>query len=376
LETSNPNAEQEASVAKTKYPYRVFLSYSHDNENEACQVRARLKSLGMEPMSDHLLAPGTAFSDEIKRYISYAHLFIPLVTQSSSTRPWVHQEVGFALAMGVPILPLAIESVPEGFVHQIQSIVVKKGLSDLNEKLVALVFDVAFAHTARAASATVACPNASVPTYQCAQSLRQRTQTLVDASRDIRLLGNTGSVRIKAAFGPFTLPNASPDMPIWDERERKNNRDLEVRELLRQEREEIELHAKASGCRMILAADPLKAKGHTPKSTAKRLRILCDFLTDARDGEVDVVFIPCAKMDSNLLIVGDWFVSEAIVPKHGDAYRLTTFTRHGSTVLRAAADYDRQFNGLLVAMGGQPGKTRGSAIKEVEKLIRQLESQS
>ncbi len=64
--------------AKIMKSYRVFVSYSHENKDEAEKVRKHLKNIGTTSMSDHNLAPGMSFTDEIKRYIAYSHLFIPI----------------------------------------------------------------------------------------------------------------------------------------------------------------------------------------------------------------------------------------------------------------------------------------------------------
>ncbi len=359
---------------RTKHPYRVFVSYSRENTAEAQQVRERLGRLGMVPVSDHLLAPGLAFSDEIKRHITFAHFFMPLVTESSSKRPWVHQEVGYALALGIPIIPLALEKVPEGFVNQIQSIVVKKDLRDLDQKMIAPIFDVAFGH----ASGAMANSQFAAPVFQCPQSLRQRTQMLADGSRDVRLLGKCGRVRLRAAFGPFTMPNVSASHPLWNKREGPSKkdgstkRDDDLRELLRLEREEMEIHARAEGCRMILADDPAKAKSHSPEGTAVRLLLLKNFLESMADDKVDVAFMPPDKMDSNVVILGDWFISEAIVPQVGNDYRLTAITRHGPTVLKRIEDFDRQFRERISGAGLREGASRGPAIDFLEKTIRNL----
>jgi len=366
--------DNQTNKISIKHPYRVFVSYSHENQNEAKIVCEHLKKIGVQAVSDHLLSPGMPFGDEIKRHITYAHIFIPLVTESSNQRPWVHQEVGYAIGMGVPILPLAIERVPEGLVHQIQSIVVKKDMSDLNEKLTPLILDVVFEHASRTTSGITIGPHAPAPSYQCTHTFPHRTQMLIDNARDIRLLGKTGKVRFKAPFGSFALPNEPATMPIWDAREDGRKHDDDLRELLRMEREELEIHARNAGCRLILADDPLKTKQHSPKSTATRLNILKDFLNSCKDDMVDIVFQSCQKMDSNIIILGDWFMAEAIVPLIGDVFRLTVFTRHGPSVLKRIRDFDREFDALQAASGWTAGKSRKPAIERLTSLINKLES--
>ena len=70
--------------AQAKYPYRVFVSYSHGDKEIAYRIRERIRAIGAIPMSDLNLDPGFYFYDEIKRHITYAHIFIPILTPSGS----------------------------------------------------------------------------------------------------------------------------------------------------------------------------------------------------------------------------------------------------------------------------------------------------
>jgi hypothetical protein len=47
-------------------PWRVFVSYSHDDTAKAEAVLKHLRSIDIEPMSDHVIPGGTRFSEEIE----------------------------------------------------------------------------------------------------------------------------------------------------------------------------------------------------------------------------------------------------------------------------------------------------------------------
>jgi hypothetical protein len=341
--------------------YRIFVSYSHDNQSEAEAVRRYLnESLNQKVMSDHSLAPGMPFTDEIKRYIAYSHLFIPVVTTESSTRPWVHQEVGYAMGLGIPVLPLAIGQIPEGMTHSIHAVTVAKDLNNLRTKLTADVIQHVVDRADEISSAT----------SQCAQNLLDRTKLIVQYARDVRYLGESGRVRIRSAFGSFTVPKEHATHPLWDIRDGEHLRCREERTQLRKEREVLEEHARSAGCSMIL--EPETVKSHRPEATALRLAILVDFLKSMDDDKVSIAFQGDGKIADSLIVIGDWFLAEAIVPLKGDSYRLTSFTRHGPTVIDRVAEFDCELDGLLKMADLQDKSSRCYAIEYLEALIAKL----
>ena len=85
-------------------PYRVFISYSHDDLPLVRTLTGILKSFA-EPMWDENFLYGHGFHDQIRMFIAHSHVFLPVITESSSRRGWVHQEIGYAMGMRVPIIP-------------------------------------------------------------------------------------------------------------------------------------------------------------------------------------------------------------------------------------------------------------------------------
>ncbi|MCL4878870.1 MAG: TIR domain-containing protein [Anaerolineae bacterium] len=93
----------------SEYPFRVFISYSHADIEIVRKMAALLEEMGLHPLWDRDIHPGTPFTDTIKELIARSHIFIPLITENSHHRPWVHQETGFATALNLPIVPIAID---------------------------------------------------------------------------------------------------------------------------------------------------------------------------------------------------------------------------------------------------------------------------
>jgi hypothetical protein len=346
-------------IDKVHYPYRVFISFSHGDEEIADKVRKHLTDIGARPMSDHNLDPGFYFTEEIKKYISYAHIFIPILTESGSSRPWVHQEIGYALGIGIPILPLAIGSLPDGLTHQIQAISLSKDLGNLADRVTANSLENVMERASEIGN----------PNYQCAEKLDDRTNLLIKYSKEIFNLKDAGKVRIKAAFSSFTIPKNHPNNPIWNIREGKYKATEDKRKLLLNERKVLEKHVQQKGCDLIL--EPFQTKRHDATLKKIRWEILIKFLESFDDEHIRIVFHP-GKIDSNLTMVGDFFFAEAVVPFYGASYQLTTFTKHGPTVLQRVNDFELEMEDLLERNGLKEVSSRQTAIDRLNKEIKLL----
>ncbi len=92
--------------------YRVFLSYSHQDLKLVTVIEAVLKRNGLSPMWDEHFLYGQGFHEQIKNFIAHAHVFLPILTPTASHRNWVHQEIGYAMALNVPVLPVTIGEIP------------------------------------------------------------------------------------------------------------------------------------------------------------------------------------------------------------------------------------------------------------------------
>lgn len=115
------------------YHFRIFLSYAHADREKVEPICALLHDMGLAPVWDKDIAGGKAFDDGIRRQIAQAHVFMPLLTSRSHDRPWVHQEIGYACGIGVPVVPVALGALPDGMLSGIQAICVKDDLSDLRQ---------------------------------------------------------------------------------------------------------------------------------------------------------------------------------------------------------------------------------------------------
>ncbi len=109
------------------HPLRVFLGYGHEDSALAADVERVLVELGHVPWRDTLILAGTDFTEAIQKKIATSHVFMPLLTDKAEERPWVHQEIGYALASHIPVLPVAVGTAPAQMLRTRQAIHVTQG---------------------------------------------------------------------------------------------------------------------------------------------------------------------------------------------------------------------------------------------------------
>ena len=348
----------------SRYTYRVFVSYSHDDAEQADIVREHLMRIGAQPMSDVNLPPGASFAQEIKRRISCAHVFIPLLTARSKKRPWVHQEIGYAMGMGVPVLPLALDELPKGMAEHIHAMSVLPDLSDLDHRLDRRQLDFVVRQS----------QDAGLARFETARRATHRTRALVEHSRDAYEAHGPARVRQSSAFSSFSLPRRGPKHRRWQRR--NPGADAESIRLLRDERRTMEDHARQGGCDLVL--DPyvmLRPPGPDHEgpvgldALAVRVEVLLEFLESMTDDMLRVV-IRRGEIEGSLVLVGDLFLAEAVAPYYGGGYRQTTFTWHAPTVLARAQEFDDDFQDHLDEADLSGRSSRQVAIDELNDLLR------
>ncbi|MEX2215133.1 MAG: toll/interleukin-1 receptor domain-containing protein [Phycisphaeraceae bacterium] len=340
------------------YPFRVFISYSHADSPLADRIRFHIAQLGASPMADVEFVPGVSFTDEIMDRIAHAHVFVPILTESASQRLWVHQEIGYAMGSRVPILPLAVGSLPEGLVEKLHALTLSPDLSDLETRFTSRRFDDVIRRGR----------NEVGPVYEAAGSADQRTDLLVRYSQGALRYGH-GRVKQMSAFTSFSIPDQRHTSTIWDDREGPTRHSEHVRRQLRQERQLLEQHARQKGCDLIIKPG-VRALNCGPKGTLTRLQLLREFLASMSD-ELCNVAIHHDPLHGNLTIVDDWFVADAVVPYGGVGYLKTMFTRHAPTVLDHVAEFDQLMKDLLAET---PLDGRSSRLVAIEQLDREIES--
>jgi hypothetical protein len=343
-------------------PFRVFISYSHADDQKFREVSAALERAGVKPWSDANLAAGTSFSEQIQTNISHSHLFVPILTEQSHARGWVHQEIGFAVAMKVPCVPICIGRVPEGMIALAHAVVVDEALSDLDAKLKAVPFG---ALVEDAAKKWVPCVAALEPEIRA----EMITQYADNAHKKV----GPGCVRVEGGLSSFSLPSETITHDSWKARYGDKPRSPFSLNLFRLERLALDRHAAVAGVRMIINSNLDLDSVYGTGATRTRLCLLTQSLESLRLPGDSVQIALAPELPPHLMLaVGDWFVAESFsaVPIRGVLH--TAFTAHASAVSKRITDFDQRLATLLKEQGISPAQSKAKALERLRARIRDL----
>jgi len=342
-----------AATAPQDRPFRVFISYSHEDVELARVIAQVLEENGMVALYDKTgLQVGTGFPQEIINFITHTHVFLPLLTKTSLKRRWVQQEIGYAVASHVPTAPVAINCEPGEFLYGIEAIRLKTlDAAELEKRL-----------TRKALETCVQKYPLGGALYECAATTDERAVLLAQYARAVTLMGGSGIVRQLGGLSSFHIPAETIDHPVWQLRYGKQHQQEYHRKVLREERLALTGHAKEKGCRIVIDLD-LEYQFYGGDARCTRLECLLKFLRSMPDRLCQVA-IANHSMRESITIVGDWFAAQSIYGKMGEGYRQTIFTRHAPTIAKMIEEFDRRFDQHL---GGVPGsRSRKNAIAEIE----------
>ena len=122
------------------YQPRVFVSYSHEDKEIAASLKLQLEYAGMKAFLAHEdIEPGEEWKQAILKELDSCDLLVPLITSSAASSPYVNQEIGFALARRVTILPFKIDTNPFGFVSEKQGMAPPKTWRRVTEGVVEVI---------------------------------------------------------------------------------------------------------------------------------------------------------------------------------------------------------------------------------------------
>jgi hypothetical protein len=316
----------------------------------------------LDPIWDRDLCAGVKFDDEIRREIARAHVFMPLITLNSRESHWVHQEIGYALGINVPVIPVALGSLPGEMLSAIQAIQIGSDLSGLRQglervKIEALVLSSAVQQDLE---------RLGITTY-VADFAQDRTRLLVEYGSKV---SGPAHVRQRAIFSSFSLPDAQPCDKVWDSIDLPPKRSEHFRNLLLNERRILETHAREYGCSLLLSpfvdVGPVGAGVHL-----SQLSELKRFLISMPEERILVAFVEGQFLGS-LTIVGDWFGAKSLPSRPGFEYRQTVFSHHGPTVFHWLCDFDREIEASLRKAGVSTVESRDYAVRRIEARMSEL----
>jgi hypothetical protein len=332
---------------------RVFVSYAHEDFAIAERIANVLKHDNVSPDWDRNVEPGTAFTTAIQGRILHSHVFMPLLTEKSHQRPWIHQETGYAMALNIPVLPLVIGEVKDltpTMTAQLQAVVVPE-LRMLEDKLGNPPIGVIVRQLVQ--------PQPFMPRslVEIAYWPEARTELLgryADRVLDLARQAHVApTLRQRGALSSFTIPDEDLSAPVWKQREKPKDRSDYYHYLQRLERQALERCTHEGGCRLLI--DPAihreEARGVSLDAQAVRFRTLAAFLNKYVNQRAPEEGKPCVEIvvspvpiSGNLTIVGDWFYAESLVPRAGKGYYQTVFNWHAPSAYQKAIEFDKEFD--------------------------------
>lgn len=102
---------------------RLFLGHLAEHKREVGALRDALAIYGVSAFVAHVdIEPTLEWQDQIELALRSMHAFVPLLTRKFDTSKWTGQEIGFAVARGVPIIPVRLGMDPYGFIAKQQAL--------------------------------------------------------------------------------------------------------------------------------------------------------------------------------------------------------------------------------------------------------------
>lgn len=348
--------------------HRVFISYSHEDRPLAEKVCAVIGNLGLEPLWDERFAYGRGFHEQIKMFIAHAHIFLPIITKSSSERGWVHQEIGYAVALNIPVLPVAWGMLPDEMLRELHAVVLPDAQEDheleLSRKLTCASVDALLAGYLGEAHVS----------YETAPLSEDRALLMTRYAKQVQQLGRAATLRQKGGLSSLHIPDLVITHPVWKDRCGDRPKGAYQCRCQRDERLALEHHAREAGFKLII--DPhLAYDTYGPTARRVRLGTLIDFLSSTDNNpKYQVAFYREGGIHESITILGDWFYAESVSASLGAGYRQTIFTRHAPSMQAKIDLFDREFAGLLADRGWKPGESKAHAMKLLKEIAAGAES--
>jgi TIR domain len=103
--------------------FRIFLSHKSEVKRETAALKTRLQQFGASAFVAHEdIHPTKEWQDEIENALATMDAFVALMTDQFHDSDWTDQEVGYALARGVPIIAVRLGRNPYGFLGKFQGL--------------------------------------------------------------------------------------------------------------------------------------------------------------------------------------------------------------------------------------------------------------
>jgi hypothetical protein len=103
--------------------FRLFFSHKSEAKKETADLKEKLALFGISCFVAHEdIQPTKDWQDIIENALASMDGFVALMTEDFHDSDWTDQEVGYALARGVPLIAVRLEKEPYGFIGKFQAL--------------------------------------------------------------------------------------------------------------------------------------------------------------------------------------------------------------------------------------------------------------
>jgi hypothetical protein len=97
----------------SKYEYDIFLSYHHADDEWTKRLVDALSKKGVEVWhDDEKIKPGDSWREKIEEGLRQSRNVVFIVTPETARSNWMALELGAALALKKPLIPIVAEDTP------------------------------------------------------------------------------------------------------------------------------------------------------------------------------------------------------------------------------------------------------------------------
>ena len=116
---------------------RVFISHKAEYKKEAAEIKSCLDSYGIASFVAHEdIEPMKEWESEIERALFSMDVLVALMTERFSESNWTDQEIGAAVGLRKPVVPVRLGTDPYGFIGRYQAISgTNKRVSEIAEEI-------------------------------------------------------------------------------------------------------------------------------------------------------------------------------------------------------------------------------------------------
>jgi len=326
----------------TNIRLRVFISYSHKHEHlMAGFLTQALENQGFDVLYDRRIYGGSKIVEEIRQYILDSHAVVLILSNNSVESPWVNQELGFALAHNIPIIPIqagSSELKPFGMLSETKPLELK--LIDLKD------FDPCIKKLKKNIYESVDKAKAKTRRPEVIESKNDRAERIIkEFDRLNNILDNNNGNENRHKLKLYKRTSVSIFSVKGDLKKETHRYHDDYWNLLINQRETIERFVNKSDVEEVRLH--LCPRAHIFEEQTNRIENLIDFLEECNTNKNKLELKNKLKLklqkhnDINVVAVDNHFVFEGLRPGPDNEYLYTLYWSYPSSRIN---DYFRNIS--------------------------------